>query len=59
MLTLRHPQEEATGLTRWLTSADPVEQQYAAESLAEMGDTHGTDCLILLASTEDRKRRKT
>ena len=58
MLTLLRREEKPPGLTRWLTSANPVERQYAAESLAEMGDTHGTDCLILLASLEDRKRRR-
>ena len=58
MLTLLRREEKPPGLTRWLTSANPVEQQYAAESLAEMGDTYGTDCLILLASLEDRERRK-
>ncbi len=57
MLTLRRREQEPVGLQHWLTSADPIKQQFAAECLAEMGDTHGIDCLILLASTEDRKRR--
>jgi hypothetical protein len=59
MLTLPRTQKEPkTGLMHWLASEKPVERQYAAESLAEMGDIHGTDFLILLASTEDRRRRK-
>ncbi|MES2464095.1 MAG: hypothetical protein V4671_26275 [Armatimonadota bacterium] len=59
MLTLRREEKVApTGLALWLPSTSAAEQQYATETLAEMGQELGTDCLVWLASLEDKKRHR-